>query len=378
MKLPTILHLNDRISDESGPFENARYINRTDFEVIICSYYDKNQDLIPFADETGMEIIGLGARNLLDFGAWYRLLKIIKNKKVDIIHTHHHRTGLLGRLLGNLRSDVKVIHSFGSIYNKFSWYSRLGHILTTPFVDSFICVSKSVENSFGRFEEKLLKNKKIVIYNGIDIFEVDREKRNRTQREKMGIKRDEYLIGNVARLIALKDQKTLIQGVAEVIKANPKVKLVIIGKGKLEKELKYLALKLDIENNVIFTGFVERKRVYRILHSLDLFIMTSLWEGFCVAVLQAMATGIPTILTKINSFQETIVDGVSGKLIPIKNPIMLAEAIKEMINNPKMAKKMAELARKRVIENFSLQKTAANYEKFYNQLLNEKKTAKIA
>ena len=369
MKLPTVLHLNDALGDESGPFERARYINRKLFDVIICSYYDKKQDLVPLADKTGMEIIGLGARSLLDFGAWNRLLKIIKNRNVDIIHTHHHRTGLLGRILGNLSSDVRIIHSFGSIYTKFSWYSRLAHILTFPFVDFFVCVSKSVENSFGKLEEKLLRNKKTLIYNGIDVLEVEREKGNRTQREKMGIKSDEYLIGTVSRLIPLKDQRTLIRAVAEVIKDKPKVKLVIVGKGKLEKELKGFALGLGIEKNVIFTGFVERQRVYKILHSLDLFVMTSLWEGFCAAVLQAMAAGIPIILTKIPSFHETIEDEVSGKLVPLKNPIVLAEVIKEMINNPVRASKLGKVARERVKKEFLIERTAKGYEELYMRLL---------
>ena len=137
-----------------------------------------------------------------------------------------------------------------------------------------------------------------------------------------------------------------------------------------------MTIKLGIEKDVIFTGFVERKRVYKILHSLDLFVMTSLWEGFCAAVLQAMAAGIPIVLTDISSFRETIEDGVSGKLVPPKNPIALAEAIKEMIDDPVKAVRIGEAAQRRVKKEFTIEKTAEAYEQLYRKLLNEKRHLK--
>ncbi|MCK5602425.1 glycosyltransferase, partial [Candidatus Pacearchaeota archaeon] len=101
-----------------------------------------------------------------------------------------------------------------------------------------------------------------------------------------------------------------------------------------------------------------------------------LWEGFCVAVLQAMAARKPVILTDIPQFREAIDNGVCGKLVPVRDPEAIAKAILELKKNRKIAKEMGEAGRKKVIENFLIQKTVENYGKLYNELLKEKKIAK--
>jgi len=373
MKRPRVLHLINKLGSGSGPLDRSLQLNYEDFEIIICFYYDSQQDLASLTLKTDKELIGLGATSRVDFKSWARLYRIIRDKKIDIIHTYHHLMGILGRVVGKCASTPIVVHNIGNMYNKFSLLARLFNDVTFVLVDSIICVSKSVEQSFTLWENMLLNSKKVVIYNGTNVSEVDDcATQLEKKREQLNIKRDDFIIGNVGRLIPQKDQKTLIRAFSEVVKSEPKVKLIIVGGGKLENTLKKLVRDLDLEDTVIFTGLIERAEVYKILHILDLFVMTSLWEGFCVAVLQAMAARKPVILTDIPPFREAIDDGICGKLVPVRDPKAIAEAILEFKNNPQMAKRVGEAGRKRVIENFLIQKTVENYQKLYGNLLRGK------
>lgn len=373
MKRPKVLHLINKVAPGSGPFDRCLLMNNEDFEIIICSYYDKPQDLLHLISKSDIKLIGLGARRRVDFKAWSRLFKMMKMMKIDIVHTYHHLGGILGRVFGKFASIPIVVHNIENMYTKFSFVARLIHDVTFPFVDSVICASKSVEESFPLWENMLLNGKKLIIYNGTDVSEIDTCAIELEKKwEELNIRQGDFVIGNIARLIPQKDQKTLIRAFSRVVQSDPKVKLIIVGGGKLENTLKRLVRDLDIEDHVIFTGLIERAEVYRILHILDLFVMTSLWEGFCVAVLQAMAARKPLILTDIPSFREASDDGACGRLVPVRDPEAIAKAILELKNNPKMAKEMREAARKRVIENFLIQKTVENYEKLYDRLLRKK------
>jgi len=373
MKRSKVLHLVNKLGFGSNPLDQTRFLNSKKFEVIVCSYYDNQEILSRFVSRTNKELVGLGATGRIDLKTWIKLYKIIKESKPDIIHTHHHLTGILGRLMGKIISTPIVIHNVENVSNKFSLMARLIHVMTFLFVDSIVCVSKSVEQSFAWWENLFLTHKRTVIINGIDLPEIDscltelEKKRN-----ELNLTQHDFVVGNVARLIPQKDQKTLIRAFSRVVQSDTDVKLIIVGGGKLENILKRLVRDLDIEDHVIFTGLIARAEVYRILHILDLFVMTSLWEGFCVAVLQAMAARKPLILTDIPPFREASDDGVCGKLVPVKNPEAIAKAILELKNNPKMAKEMGETARKRVMENFLIQNTVEDYEKLYNRLLREK------
>jgi len=377
MKRPRVLHLVNELGPQSGPFDRALLLNNKDFEVIICSYYDRQEDLASLSLNTDRELIGLGASGRFDFKSWAKLYQVIGDREIDIIHTYHHLMGILGRVIGKFASNPIVVHNIGNMYNKFSLLARLVNDLTFVLVDSIICVSKSVDKSFTSWEDLFLKGKKVVIYNGTNVSEIDDCATGLEEnKEQWNISKDDFLIGNIARLIPQKDQKTLIRALSIVVKSEPQVKLIIAGGGELEKSLKKLTKDLGIEDHVIFAGLIERVEVYRILHVLDLFVMTSLWEGFCVVLLQAMAARKAVILTDITSFREAIGDDICGKLVPVEQPEKIAKAIIDLKNNPPMAKEMGETSRKRVIKNFSIQKTVENYERLYNQLLEEKKITK--
>ncbi|MFW6390011.1 MAG: glycosyltransferase family 4 protein, partial [Halanaerobiales bacterium] len=311
----------------------------------------------------------INCESRFDIKSWIKLYKIIKKNNYDIIHTHHHFTGFLSRFLKLFNLNFKKVHSFGNNFSRFSLPARIIHDMTIFLEDKIICVSQEVKDSFNSFERKIINKKSNVVYNGIKIKEIDREKGKPVNIKGFNFDEDEFVICSVGRFIPQKDQKTLIRGFAKAKKKIENIKLVIVGDGYLKDELKSLVSELNLGNNIYFTGLIERREVYRILHNIDLFVMTSLWEGFSAVVLQAMASYNPIVVTDIPSFKEAIHNGVSGEIISTGSPEALAKAIIKIYENPPLAEKYSNNARKKIVENFTVEKTAEGYKKVYSDLL---------
>ncbi|MFC2078686.1 glycosyltransferase [Candidatus Bipolaricaulota bacterium] len=372
-RLPRVLQLNNCIGEGAGPFARVTRIDPKRFQVTICSYYDEECNLESVASQTTYRVIGLGARKRIDFRVWGDLWHLIRDGHFDIIHTHHNLMGMLGMLLGKLASIPVLVHSVGTMYSRLSILTKLFHMITFLLADSVVCVSRSVKESFGLFSRTLLKKKLAVIRNGIDVSGVESYASfGQEKRAEWGFGPQEFVIGNVARLIPLKDQETLIRAVSQAYKRHSNIRLLIIGRGRLKKSLEKLARNSGLEKSAIFAGNVIQTEVYRTLYALDMFVMTSLWEGLSAAVLEAMGAELPVILTDIPSFRETIEDRVSGRLVPTKDVDALSSTIKEMMDNPREAREMGKAAKERVIRTFSIKETAEAYEALYRELLSRK------
>jgi len=150
------------------------------------------------------------------------------------------------------------------------------------------------------------------------------------------------LVGNVARLAEQKDHRTLLEAAALV----PEVDFVIAGDGELRGELERTA-----GPNVRFLG--SRTDVPDILASLDVFAFPSLFEGLCLAVIEAQVAGVPVVATAVGGIKETVVEGETGLLVPLRDPEALASAIRRLLEHPDEAARLAAEARRRALERYS-------------------------
>jgi glycosyltransferase involved in cell wall biosynthesis len=153
---------------------------------------------------------------------------------------------------------------------------------------------------------------------------------------------DRPLVGNVARLAEQKDHRTLVAAAALV----PEADFVIAGDGELRGELERMA-----GPNVRFLG--ARGDVPDILASLDVFAFPSLFEGLCLAVIEAQVAGAPVVATAVGGIKETVVDGETGVLVPTGDPQALAAAIRRLLGDPGGAAKLVAEARRRALERYS-------------------------
>jgi glycosyltransferase involved in cell wall biosynthesis len=148
------------------------------------------------------------------------------------------------------------------------------------------------------------------------------------------------LVGTVGRLAPQKDQETLLEAAALV----PEARFVLVGDGELRPELERRAAELGIADRVTFTG--AREDVPELLASFDVFAHPSLFEGFCLAVLEAQAAGVPVVATPVGGIPETVVDGETGLLVPTRDPTALAAAIRRLLEDREFAQRLADAARR--------------------------------
>ncbi|HPD61702.1 MAG TPA: glycosyltransferase family 4 protein, partial [Thermodesulfobacteriota bacterium] len=180
------------------------------------------------------------------------------------------------------------------------------------------------------------------------------------------------ILGNIGYLVGHKGQKYLIQAMAKVVQKFPEVHLLIVGKGKLEKELKALTAELGLQQHITFTGF--REDIGAFLNLLDLLVVSSTGEGLSATIVDALALEVPVVATDAGGIPEIITPGETGIIVLQANPEALAQGILWTLNNYDKAKEMARRGRRNVAERFSADAMVEGNLHVYKQLIRERRT----
>ncbi len=288
-----------------------------------------------------------GISVIMDIVAFFKLIKIIRKIRPDIIHTHMAKAGMIGRLCAWLCGVDIIIHTFhGHVL-----HSYFGKIKTLFFI--FIerllsLISTRIITLTENQKDEILKfgignkDKVVVIPLGLSLekFYNMPEKRGLLRKE-LGIS-DKPLVGTIARLVPIKDIGTFLEA-ARIVKEEIKdCTFVIAGDGELREELEKKVINLGIQKGVFFLGF--RDDLDIIYADLDCFVLSSLNEGLPVAIIEAQASGIPVVATDVGGVS-ILVSPEVGILVPPRNANSLAKGIMNILLNKDMAKSMGEAAR---------------------------------
>jgi glycosyltransferase involved in cell wall biosynthesis len=165
---------------------------------------------------------------------------------------------------------------------------------------------------------------------------------------------DHPVVGTVGRLAAQKGQRYLIEAAPRVLERHPDVRFAIVGDGELRTQLETQAAAARLEDRFLFTGM--REDVAPLLASFDVFALPSLFEGLCLAVIEAQAAGVPVVATPVGGVRETVTAGETGVVCRPGDPVSLADGITWVLEHPAEAKRLATTARERVRERFSEQR----------------------
>jgi len=306
-----------------------------------------------------------------DIRAFISLYKLFKNENFTIIHTHSSKAGLLARAAARLNKTPIIIHTVhGFAFNDFmnvvkkKFYIIIEKILAM-WTDVLITVSNL--NKKKIIDLKIAKKENIKnIYSGID-FNIFTNDRNNDFRRELNLTKDNFLIGSVGRLSYQKDPITMINAFEIVIKCFPNAHLVLVGDGELRKKIVKKINQLKLKDKIHLTG--NKSNPWKIYHSLDLFIMSSIYEGLGRSITEALSCGVPVVCTNVEGVPEIVIDNKTGVLVQPKDSSALANAIIRSLSNMEDAQKMAEQGRKFVNDNFDVKKMVDDIDTLYDTLL---------
>ena len=349
---------------EIGGLENlvcemARIQTQQGDEVVVCSL-DSQEASLRKVEEDGFRIIYLDRRGGKDFRLLFRLVRLLKKEKPDILHTHNKAPLIYGALVRYL-TKVPVL-----VNTRHGELKSYRHSFLLKAHDFIITVSHAVKRGFLE-TSRIQENKVKVIHDGIDIKKYDGSGAVSQSLEKNG----RLIIGLVARLDHCKDVFNLLNSFQKVVALVNNAELWIVGDGVLRSDLERQADILGLKDKVKFWGW--RKDVAAINSAIDIFVLPSVTEGLSLALLEAMACHCPVVATYVGGIPEVVVEGKTGFLVPPKDPNAMAEAILKIASNKELAKQMGNAGRKRVEEEFSLEKMVSEYQKVYEEALSERR-----
>ena len=292
--------------------------------------------------------------------------RIINEIKPDIIHAHYiTKYGIIGAFAG---FHPFVISAWGSdiLINARSWM-QLPIKFVLKKADLIHCEGNNIRKALiglGGESKKICR-----IYWGTDTHKFNPNKRSEKIRDELGIF-DSPMIISSKNLEPLYDIDSLIRSIPAVIKKIPEAKFVIAGRGSQEGYLKQLVKSLDISDNVKFIGFVPIDDYPKYLASADIYVCTSLSDGgLAISTKEAMACGLPVIVTDFGDNGKWIENGNNGFVIPVKCPELLGDRIIYLIEHENVREKFAEICRKLVKDKFEFNDEMKKMELLYGELI---------
>ena len=356
--------------------ELAKGLDADRYRSQVCSLRPPDPVFRAQLEGCGIELFSLDIKSKLDVLAPRRLAALLRSKEIDILHSHLFHANFLGSLALHFlppRQRPLYIRSVHAAEEHLRPWRYWLEAWTLGKRDSIVCVSEAVKSSFGR-RSRISDDRFLVIPNGVDL-ELHREKqRTRAElrselRDRLRIPASSLIACAVGRLEARKGQEDLLHAWRELQKdqGTPQARLLIAGQGREEKRLTRLAHDSGLLGSVTILGQVED--VPSLLAAVDLFVMPSRSEGFCLALVEAMAAALPILATDLAISRELLGPDGAALLVPPSDVGELCSGLRRLIRlSDKERTAMGAAARERS-GLFGLPAMLERYQELYSQLL---------
>lgn len=295
------------------------------------------------------------------------LRRIVSAERPTLLHAHSFNTAFYGALavLGTHTKLVATFHGVMEIDRR-TWRDR-AKWLAMHRATKLVCVSRSLE-TLATSVRGFPRHRACTIYNGIDLTRFSPSP-SPVLRARLGLSSSEVLIGAVGNVRAPKGYPILLRAIAQLRALGLQVHLAIAGDdtGLLADELRALRTQLGLDAHVTFVGFIGD--VPSFLNGLDLFVLSSLSEGFSLATVQALATGLPVVATRSGGPEEIVEAGVSGVLVETESVGALVEGLSALIRSAEDRQSLASAGRARALAHFSLDAMLMSYRELYHEVI---------
>lgn len=298
-----------------------------------------------------------------------RIRDYFRKERVDVAHVHQYAPFFYSSLAQRRGKPAIAFTEHGRMFPD---RRRIKRVIANKFLlrpgDALVGVGDAVRRALienegfpaGRIE---------VIRNGIDVNRFATTPKSRTEKRlELGWSREQVVVLHVARLDPLKDHVTALRAFEVVRKSAPQARLVIVGDGSERGAIQELSDSLGLSEVVQLLGV--RHDVAALLGAADIGLLTSLSEGVPLTLLEAMASELPTVATRVGGIPEVVIDFECGRLCAAGDVRSLAEALTTLVCNPELRRRWGLAGRARVVEQFSLDRMIADYDRLYARLAN--------
>ena len=348
----------------------VKHLNKEHFQPVVLSFTDG--EMIDKLNDMGVENYVIHSEKAFDFSTWKSVKALMREKQIDLIHIHGTRaTSNVYWAAKKLDlPTVYTIHGW-SFHDDQNALVKNARIFFEKWITKKTDCNISVSDSNQETGFKHIPGfKSVVVHNGIDLikFNPDCAKR-KNLRTELNIAQDAFVICFIGRMTAQKDPLTLIKAFKEINSEYSNAVLLMVGDGELKEKAIALTRELGLEKSVIFQR--SRTDVADILFSSDIFCLPSLWEGFPIALLEAMAMRKSVIATEVDGSVEIIQNKKNGILVKPQNIQMLANAIKELIQNNSLKEELSIAAQQTILNDFDVKKMTKKIEDVYLNVLHQ-------
>jgi glycosyltransferase involved in cell wall biosynthesis len=331
----------------------------------------------------GVPVEHVACRDGVDPRVVSQLVRAARKVRPAVVHCFNPRPMLYGGLAAAIsaRPAIGSLSAFACLPDqpyKFlpqslhtrSPKNRLRNRVVARLMRRLVAVSPLAAETY-RTGNALPATKLAVIGYGVDLDAADRVPPARIARfrAELGVREGELLIGSLGRLVEQKDYETQLRAFAHALAVHGTMHMAIAGAGPLADPLAALARELGIASRVHWLG--ERDDAWTVLRSLDLFVIASKFEPFGIAVLEAMAAGLPIIASAVNELPQILDGGRAGRLVPAERPPELAAAMVELARDPTLRDRFGRRARERAVIRHGLGSALAAYQALYDEVMEE-------
>jgi len=376
MTCKSVLHLicsSAFLGAERVVCELVSAANRDKFIIyvgLLGSSYELEQEFINniSISKDHVSITNFPCEGKFSFVGLYAIKQFLVEQHIDIIHCHGYKAhfyGLLAAYWGGFKHALVATNHTWKINTISEKIYKGIDVLTLRGFKTIVAVSEEVKDEMIR--KKIPAQLIEIVNNGISIPNLTR---NSEIRNTLGLEADDIIIGCVASLTPEKAHTDLILAFSEVLKVNPKVRLILVGDGPLKANLQAQLISKTLEKEAKLLG--QRNDVSSLYQTFDIFALVSYSEGLPMAMLEAMVAGLPVVVTSVGAIPQVITTNLNGILVEPHDIPGIAASLVALSTRSDLRAIMGDRARATVIDQYSSNRMARDYESLYEKLIEMK------
>jgi len=349
--------------------DSLPYLNQEKFDYEFAHLLPWKDFLVPTITKAGFPVHCLGMRTPWHFPLMPRRLQaLMRQRGIDLIHADLPVAGILARVIGK-KFGIPVIYTEHNLQERYHPLTRRANALTFGWNACVLAVSEEVASSINRLGLGRKTTVKTLL-NGVPVEQVRAEAANvNGLREELGIPANHLVVGTVAVFRQQKRLQDWLEVASRIMAQQKNVTFLLVGHGPEEALLRAKIKNLNLGNRIVMPGFRADGR--RVMALMDIFLMTSEFEGLPIALLEAMALGKPVVATSVGGIPEVVAHGEDGFLAPIGAIDQLMESCMTLLGDHRRRERMGQAGAKKVEQRFHLRQRVQFIENFYLELLGQ-------